>query len=222
MKALEERYNNVTDTELIQKILNKDVALFELLIRRNNSYLYRLGRSYGYNHHDVEDLMQETYISAYQNLSKFENRSSFKTWLIKIMMNYCNGRLRNAGFRNEKVNGETDKEENVPYYAAHTNTDVMVLNKELAGIIESAIEKIPIEYRVVFTLRELNGLSVNETAETVNISEANVKVRLNRAKRMLRKEIEKMYAPAEIYEFNLVYCDKIVDQVMHHIGVMNA
>jgi len=71
---------NIPDMELVNTILSGNVALFELIIRRNNPYLYKIGRSYGYNHHDTEDLMQETYISAYVNLAKFENRSSFKTW----------------------------------------------------------------------------------------------------------------------------------------------
>lgn len=221
MRSLE-GHNNILDVEVIKKVLNNEVALFELLIRRYNPYLYSLGRSYGYSHHDVEDLMQETYINAYQHLAKFENRSSFKTWLIKIMINHCNGKLRSSEFKKEKVNGEADREENRPYYSSDRNTDVMVLNKELARIIEGAIEKIPMEYRIVFTLRELNGLSVNETATTINISEANVKVRLNRAKRMLRREIEMMYASTELYEFNLIYCDKIVDNVMQQISSMNA
>ena len=75
----------------------------------------------------------------------------------------------------------------------------------------------PEDYRMTFTLRELTGLSVAETAELLNINPSNVKVRVNRAKAMLRKEIEKIYAAADIYEFNLIYCDKIVNAVMKNI-----
>jgi RNA polymerase sigma-70 factor (ECF subfamily) len=71
---------------------------------------------------------------------------------------------------------------------------------------------------MVFSLREINGLNVAETAETLNISAANVKVRLNRAKAMLRREIEKGYAASELFEFNLVYCDAIVGHVMEEIN----
>lgn len=70
---------------------------------------------------------------------------------------------------------------------------------------------------MVFSLREINGLNVSETADALNISESNVKVRLNRAKTMLRKEIEKSYSPNDIFEFNLIYCDAIVNRVMNDI-----
>jgi len=83
--------------------------------------------------------------------------------------------------------------------------------------LENAINKIPEDYRIVFTLRELNGLSISETTEALQITESNVKVRLNRAKKLLRTEIEKMYAPEDIFEFNLIYCDRMVQNVMNQI-----
>jgi RNA polymerase sigma-70 factor (ECF subfamily) len=92
------------------------------------------------------------------------------------------------------------------------------VNKELGHVLENAIHQIPEDYRIVFTLRELNGLSVAETAETLDITESNVKVRLNRAKTMLQKEIKKMYSPEEIFEFNLIYCDAMVEKVMNRIN----
>jgi RNA polymerase sigma-70 factor (ECF subfamily) len=91
------------------------------------------------------------------------------------------------------------------------------MNKELGRVIENAIHNIPEDYRIVFTLRELNGLNVAETSEALKITESNVKVRLNRAKGMLQKEIKKMYSPDEIFEFNLIYCDTIVNRVMAKI-----
>ena len=76
-------------------------------------------------------------------------------------------------------------------------------------------------YRIVFTLREINGLNVAETADSLNITEANVKVRLSRAKMMLRKEVEKSYSAEEIFEFNLIYCDAMVENVMNKIKKIN-
>ena len=78
-----------TDEELIQKILNKETALFELVIRRNNPYLYRIGKMYHFSHEDTQDIMQDSYIEAYTHLSQFEFRSSLKTWLSKIMVHQC-------------------------------------------------------------------------------------------------------------------------------------
>ncbi len=99
------------------------------------------------------------------------------------------------------------------------DTEKKVGNRELNRVIENAIKRIPINYRLVFSLRELNGMSVLETAKALRITETNVKVRLNRAKGILRKEVEKMYTAEEIFEFNLEFCDKIVTNVMNTIMV---
>jgi RNA polymerase sigma-70 factor (ECF subfamily) len=93
-----------------------------------------------------------------------------------------------------------------------------ILNKELSYVIGNALISIPMEYRMVFSLRELNGMNTGETAQILDITETNVKVRLNRAKHMLRKKVEKMYSPEDIFEFNLIYCDRIVNNVMKAIG----
>ena len=82
MKAFEQ----YTDLEIVQKIVAGEAELFEIILRRNNPSLYKVGRSYNYNHEDTQDLMQDTYIDAFTSLSKFENRSTFKTWIIKIML----------------------------------------------------------------------------------------------------------------------------------------
>ena len=213
-------FDQYTDIEIIQRILDGEFALFEILIRRNNSFLYKTGRSYNYNHENTQDLMQETFIDAYTHLKKFENRSSFKTWLIKIMLNNCFQKQKKFSYRNE-VSKELD-DKSIPMFSAqrHIDTHETVINRELSFVIENALQKIPRDYRLVFALREMNGLSVAETAEALHISDANVKVRLNRAKTMLRREIEKSYTSEEIFEFNLVYCDVITNRVMDIIKNM--
>ncbi len=213
MKAL----GQYDDIAVIQKILNGEFELFELLIRRYNSFLYKTGRSYNYNHQDTQDLMQDTYIDAYASLKKFENRSSFKTWLIKIMLHNCFRKQQKFSFKNEVSNEIIDK--SIPMFQQQQDTDAgkTVINRELNTVIENALQQVPLDYRLVFSLREMNGLNVIETAAALNISETNVKVRLNRAKTMLRKEIEKTYTATDIFEFNLVYCNAITNSVMDKI-----
>ena len=211
--ALFEQY---TDLQIIENILSGEIAQFEILIRRNNPFLYKAGRSYYYNHEDTQDLMQETFIDAYKNLSKFENRSSFKTWIIKIMLNHCFRKKQKFSFKNEIAKVINDNSEPM-FTNSHSDTNKIVVNRELNYVIENALEAVPFEYRMVFSLREINGLNVSETAEALEISEANVRVRLNRAKTMLRKEIEKSYTAEDIFEFNLIYCNAIVDTVMKKI-----
>lgn len=207
-----------SDQEVILRILGGEQALFEILIRRNNSYLYKAGRSYNYNHEDTQDLMQDTFIDAYSNLSKFENRSSFKTWIIRIMLNNCFKKRQKFSFKNEIPDEINDK--SVPMFSnqQYSDSNKTISNRELNSVIENALKQVPLDYRMVFSLREINGLSVLETADVLNISEGNVKVRLNRAKTMLRKEIEKSYTAEDIFEFNLVYCDAMVSRVMNKIN----
>lgn len=209
----------IPDTELIDRIRKGERDLFEILIRRNNPYLYKLGMSYGYKHEDVEDLMQEALIAAYMNLGKFEGRSTFKTWITRIMLNQCYHKAQKLSFKNEKAKGHIN-EKTTPMFESNQSSDTYksVLNNELSNIVGNALISIPIEYRMVFSLRELNGMSTAETAELLEISETNVKVRLNRAKQMLREKVEKMYSPEDIFEFNLIYCNKITDGVMKAIN----
>ncbi|WP_367914522.1 sigma-70 family RNA polymerase sigma factor [Leadbetterella sp. DM7] len=206
-----------TEAEIISRIINGEKALYEIIVRRFNPYLYKIGRSYNYTHEDTQDLMQETFIDAYKNLLQFEGRAGFKTWIIRIMMNNCYRKRGKSSFKNEIM--QDVNEHSTPMFTNRNNdTDKIIQNRELGHIIENALEKIPFDYRIVFSLREINGLNVAETVEMLNISEANVKVRLNRAKTMLRNEIESTYSASELFEFNLIYCDAMVENVMEKIN----
>lgn len=210
---------DLQDAEIISKILSGEKLLFELLMRRNNAALYKIGRSFGFTHQDTEDLMQDAHITAYLNLAKFENRALYKTWLIKIMLNKCFHKTGKAEYKNRYTDIENVHENAKPMFTSSENNDTekQVLNHELAHALEKSIEQIPLDYRTVFILREKEGLSVAETSEVLDISESNVKVRLNRAKTMLRQKIEGYYSSVEVYDFNLVYCDKIVKRVFDHL-----
>ena len=212
-------FEKFSDTEIIREIVAGKAPLFEMLIRRMNTYLFKVGRSYGFNKEDVQDIMQDTFINAFTNLSKFQDRASFKTWIIRIMLNNCYRKKQKFSTKNEIISEKGITEKSTPMFTNKNNgnTERTVMNKELSRIIETSIEQIPFEYRMVFSLREITGLSVAETAETLEISEANVKARLSRAKAMLRKEIEKKYSSEDIYEFNLIYCDMMVKRVMNEI-----
>lgn len=215
-------FDHCSDMEIIHEILNGDPGLFEILIRRNNPLLYKTGRSYGYDHADTQDLMQETFLSAYLSLQQFGNRSAFKTWLMKIMLNKCFHKQQKFNFKNELRDRNLINEKSIPMYSSHEKSDTasMVVNRELSGFIESSLSRVPVEYRMVFSLREISGLNVAETAEALQITVPNVKVRLNRSKSMLRKELEKVFTPEDIFEFNLVYCDSMVERVLQEIKLL--
>ncbi|HUH25015.1 MAG TPA: sigma-70 family RNA polymerase sigma factor [Flavobacterium sp.] len=211
------QFEKFTESEVIARIINGEKELYEIIVRRFNPYLYKVGRSYNYNHEDTQDLMQETFIDAYKNLIQFEGRADFKTWIMRIMLNNCYRKKEKSSFKNEIMQDVNDYSKPM-FTNANNDTDKIIQNRELAHIIEDALGKIPLDYRMAFSLREINGMNVSETANLLNISEANVKVRLNRAKTMLRHEIEKNYSARELFEFNLIYCDQIVENVMKKIN----
>lgn len=212
-----ERLKGLTDSEIIQRVIDGGVDDYEVIVRRYNNYVYKIGRSYGYNHEDTEDLMQETYVDAYINLKGFKGNASLKTWLVKIMLNNCYRKKRKFSYMNESPASDKIGEQ-IKYPENKLNDgDKTIQNLELKEIIELATLSIPENYRLVYTLRELNGLSTTETAEVLQITETNVKVRLSRARKMLQDEIGKSYTSSDIFEFNLIYCDGLTERVMKAI-----
>lgn len=207
----------LNEKEIISRILNGEKSLYEIIVRRYNPFLYKLGRSYNYNHDDTQDLMQDTYIDAYKNLGQYKGIANFKTWLFRIMLNNCFRKKEKLSYKNEVMQDINDNSKPLFSHTGH-DTERIVHNKELGEIIEKALSEIPFDYRMAFSLREINGLNVAETAELLDISEANVKVRVNRAKNMLREIIEKNYIGEELFAFNLIYCDAMVNNVMNIVN----
>ena len=201
--------HEIPDSDLVMRIAKGEKELFEMIIRRYNQRLYRIGMSVLNDEHEAEDAMQSTYISAYENLSRFEGRSLFGTWLTRIMLNQCYSQKRKL----KKAALEIDLHDGI----LNTKTPANILmNKELNRTLEDAISLLPEKYRLVFMLREIEGLSVQETAESLNIEDSNVKVRLNRAKVMLRAYLSD-YIKASVYDFHLTRCDRIAKLVMDYI-----
>ena len=206
------------EEEIIKKIVDGEKALFEVLIRRYNSVLYKLARCYGFNHQDAEDIMQETHVSAYINLKNFQNKASYKTWVSKILIHKCVYKLSYGYFKNEHPRTNEMHEHVKPVFnQSRMGTEKIILNKELSKVLEKSLQEIPLTYRTVFILREVEGFSTNETAELMNSTTVNVKVRLNRAKALLQKKLESFYSATDIYEFNAIYCDAMVKRVFDQI-----
>jgi len=211
-------HSSLDEEELIKKIVDGDKTLFEVLIRRYNSVLYKLARCYGFNHQDAEDIMQETHVSAYTNLKNFQHKASYKTWVSKILIHKCVYKLSYGYFKNEHPGTNEMNDQVKPVFnQSRMGTEKIILNKELSKVLEKSLEEIPLTYRTVFILREVEGFSTNETAELMNSTPVNVKVRLNRAKTLLQKKLEGFYSSTDIYEFNAIFCDALVKRVVNQI-----
>ncbi|AZB29699.1 MULTISPECIES: sigma-70 family RNA polymerase sigma factor [Chryseobacterium] len=213
-----DQFGQLTEVEIINRILKGEKPLYEIIVKRFNSYLYKIGRSYNYNHEDTQDLMQDTYIDAYKNLGQFEKRAGFKTWIIRIMLNNCYRKKQKFSYKNEFANEIINENETPMFSNSMTDIQKEIHSRELGYIIENSLAQIPEDYRIVFSLREINGLNVSETSALLNISETNVKVRLNRAKTMLRIAVEKSYTAEELFDFNLSYCNPFSKKVMLEIN----
>ena len=207
---------SLSESEIISRILAGEKALFEVLIRRYNDPLYKIARSYGYGHDESMDLLQESHISAYEGLGGFEGRSSYKTWIAKIMVRKCLYRFRYGAGRYEQ-RASVDENSKPLFAMKEDQTERRMLNRELAHVLEKSLEQLPVHYRTVFIMREVEGFSVAETAELLNLTPVNVKVRLSRARLLLQKEVEKFYSRSQLYDFNLIYCDRIVNYVFSKI-----
>ncbi len=133
------------------------------------------------------------------------------------MLNNCFHKKEKLSFKNE-IMKDISEQENPLFTTDNSNSENKYINKELGSVIENALSAMPYNYRIIFALREINGLNIAETAEVLNITTTNVKVRLNRAKLLLKNQVEKVYSNVELYEFNLIYCNRVVDMVMNKIN----
>ena len=220
MKKLQDKISYPSDEEIIEKLKDGESALFEVLIRRYNPLLYKIARSYGFTHHDAEDLMQESHVAAFTQLKTFRQDASYKTWLTRIHIHKCYHK-GNYGYGKYEQPGNEFITDLNPYMQPSSNkqeTEKLVVNRELAKLLETSLQQLPLPYRSVFVLREMEGFSVAETAELLDISPINVKVRMNRAKALLQKQLEHYYSRTDIFEFHLMYCDKIVRNVFEKLA----
>jgi len=204
---------DLPDTELVTRILAGEKQLFELIMRRHNERLFRIGMTILTNNAAVEEAMQIAYIKAYEHLQQFAQRSAFSTWLVRIFLNECMA-MKNR--QHKIVTNEVEKQlEN----SSNMKTPASILmNKELANALEDALAQLPEGYRTVFVLREIEDMSVKETGEVLGLEESNVKVRLNRAKTMLRQNLSG-YMKENIYALHLSRCDYIVKNVMTALNI---
>ena len=204
----------IPDSEIIRRILEGEKNLYADIIRRYNQRLYRVGMSIINDDAETEDAMQAAYIHAWENLTGFEFRSSFSTWLTRIMINECLLRVRTRKKILEMKNEITSHQGRI---TGQQSAATKLFNDELKKMLELAISKLPEKYRAVFIMREVEQMNVEETKECLSISEVNVKVRLNRAKAMLRNSLTDLYKRENIFDYHLSRCNRMVERIMEMI-----
>lgn len=211
--------DTITDHEVIARILLGEKDLYAVLIRRYNQRLYRVGMAIINDDAEVEDAMQVAYIKAYEHLSTFSFKAQFSTWLTKILINECLLRVKNRRKSINMNDSIMDKDIHQQLATPELTPAAQMLNAELKQLLEAAIRQLPEKYRTVFIMREVECMNVAETQECLAISEVNVKVRLNRAKSLLRNSLSAYYKNEEVLPFHLSRCNRIVEKVMAKITI---
>lgn len=212
-----------TDEEIIRSVLDGNLILFEILMRRHNQRIYRAIRSILRDDAECEDVMQETYVSAFAHLSQFAGRAKFSTWLTRIAVNEAIKRYSARGVFDlvELEESEGEVRARPAFCSSLPNPEVDASRGELSGLLEEAIMALPLPYRAVVMLRDLEEMSTSETAEALSLSESNVRVRLHRAHELLRAELLARVgaSSAKAFGFHARRCDRVVQAVLASIGL---
>jgi RNA polymerase sigma-70 factor (ECF subfamily) len=192
-------------------------AAFEQLMRQYNRRLYRLARAALRDDAEAEDALQDAYLAAYRSIDRFRGDSAVSTWLSRLVLNECFGRLR-RGARRQKVIPMVSSTQEMDAVAEpdSESPDRLAARTQMRALLERKLDDLPEAFRLVFVLRSVEELSVEETAQTLGIPEATVRSRYFRAKGLLREALAKEIDLAErdIFEFGGQHCDRMVARVM--------
>jgi RNA polymerase sigma factor (sigma-70 family) len=210
------------ENEVIDRIIKGEKELYEVIMRKYNQRLYRIARSIIKDESEIDDVLQETYIKAFEHLNQFEGRSQFSTWLTRILINQANASILKKNRRQNSIGGKLSDDIKAAAPSFEPSPDQQIINKELKQHLEDAIDHLPENMRAVYIMREVEGLSVVETSECLNISAENVKTRLHRSKAMLKDLLfAKAKGDLELFRFGLERCDRLVLAVLCQIGNRN-
>jgi len=207
----------VSDEELVRSISSGDRAAFVVLMRRYDQLLYRTSRSILKNDAEAEDAVQEGYLLAYRGIARFRKEAKLSTWLVRIVANEAMGRLRKtrrAGvLQLDNIALQKMQEANME---GPERPDESLSRADTRRLIEANIDALPDAYRVVFVLRAVQELSVEETSEALGIPKATVRSRFSRARSLLREALSKEMdiALGDVFPFAGARCDRMVDSVM--------
>jgi RNA polymerase sigma-70 factor (ECF subfamily) len=205
-----------SDEEVVGRVLAGEAALFEILMRRHNQRIYRIVRGI-LDDGEAEDVMQDAYVRAYQHLGQFEGRSTFVTWLTRIAMHEAFARLERLK-RHTSLDDEflTDMKLTL---ASTDNPEQNAVNRELRVALEAAILSLPPKYRSVMMVRDVEEMSTAEAASALEISEEAVKVRLHRARALVRRALYRRsgVCARELFTFPATRCDRVVAAVLAKI-----
>lgn len=214
------------DAELVARTRAGDALAFELIMRRYNRRLFRLARSLLKNDAEAEDALQESYVRAYARLGELASDEALAAWLARIVANEALGRLRAATRvvsledhrKYSRGEGQADVADDPP--SDQPDPERLAASGELRRLLRAAVDALPEEFRAVFVLREVEGLSTAETAACLALRSETVKTRLHRARRLLQEALggRLLALSPSLFEFDGWRCDRVVAQVFRRLS----
>ncbi len=219
--------SSIGDLDLAARIARGDRGAFTAMMRRHNRLLYRTARAILRDDADAEDALQEAYLKAYSKIATFSGESRLSTWLVRIVVNEALGRLRQrkrdqtvvpfAPIHDRPSESEEDRMPGRP----EDTPENMAFRAQMRKLIERRVDELPVAFRTVFILREVEELTVEETALALQIPSGTVRTRLFRARSLLRESLtrEMELDVDSLFEFAGARCDRIVANVLKKLAV---
>jgi RNA polymerase sigma-70 factor (ECF subfamily) len=212
------------DEELVALARQRDEAAVRALVKRHNRRLFRIARAVVRDENEAEDIVQEAYVRAFTGLDTFRGHSAFSTWMTRIALNEAYGRLRRRrptvdldAVDSSRSNG--GQVLMFPLSPPPPDPDVETGREQVRRILQRAIDRLPERFRMVFVMRDVEGLSVEETAALLSVKPETVKTRLFRARRLMRGELENALSPSfsDVFPFAGKRCADMADRVVERL-----
>ena len=212
------------DAALVSLARAGDEGAIRTLVRRHNQRLFRVARAIVRNDAEAEDVVQASYVSAFTHLASFRGDAELATWLTRIAINEATARLRqrrpSAGL--EQVDLEQGRSAQIiqfPFIHPQLDPETEMARQEVRHFLEQAVDALPDAFRTVFVLRDVEGLSIEETAAFLGVKPETIKTRLHRARRLMRTAIEDRLQGefAALFPFDGERCVHMADQVLHRL-----
>jgi RNA polymerase sigma-70 factor, ECF subfamily len=214
---------SLDDAELVRRAVDRDAQAFRIIMQRHNQRLYRIARSVLRNSAEAEDAVQEAYLAAFSHLASFRGESTLAAWLSRIVMNEALGRLRRKPRLSDFAPLEAVAEAEIiqfPSSAQNDDPERTMAQRQILQLVESATDALPEVYRVVFVIRVIEGMTVEETAHLLGIKPETVKTRLHRARQLVRDQLDKQIGPVlmDAFPFAGRRCERLTIGVLRRLG----
>jgi RNA polymerase sigma-70 factor, ECF subfamily len=217
----------LNDEALVDRARNRDGAAVRLIMQRHNRRLFRAARSILHDDAEAEDVVQEAYFRAFTHLAGFRGEAQLSTWLTRIAVNEALGRLRRrrltVGLKD--IDAINDQGEARVIYLPSARQDgdpeAAAARAEVRRMLERAVDELPSSFRTVFVLRDIEEMSIEETAAHLGLRPETVKTRLHRARRLLRQSLDRTLSSAvsDVFPCAGARCTRITEAVLERLGL---